>query len=273
MPWSVFREDVEAGSVSLMVQLLSLPLIIALQLACAAEPDSHSLEHFHFVDLTHQLNESIPTWPGTIPFSKERYVDYDQGYTKMQYTMGEGVGTHIDAPAHFLEGTRAIHELTLSELIGPAAVIDVVDVVKRDPDYELQVEDVVLWEAQFGPLPQGAVVIMRTGWSDRWQDVAAYRNMDDVGVMHFPGFSPEVARFLVEEREIAGVGVDTFSLDPGQSSAFPVHGLLLAHDKFLLENLANLFLLPLQGAWVLALPLKVTDGPEAGARVIAAIPK
>jgi kynurenine formamidase len=241
--------------------------------ACAAEGTGHPFEQVRFVDLTHELNEEIPTWPGAIPFSKERYVEYDQGYTKMRYAMGEGVGTHIDAPAHFLPGTRATNELELSELIGPAVVIDAEEKAARDADYALTREALVSWEAHHGRIVEGAIVVMRTGWSTRWRDVSAYRNMDEAGIMHFPGFSAEAARFLTDERAIAGIGIDTLSLDPGASPTFPVHSILFNQDKFLLENLTNLSALPVTGAWILALPLKVTDGPEAGARIVGAIPE
>ncbi|MBI4179608.1 cyclase family protein [bacterium] len=224
------------------------------------------------VDLTHPLDENSPTWPGSRRFSKTRYIDYDQGYTKMAYEMDEGLGTHVDAPAHFLKGARSISDLGLEELVTPAVVVDVTAAVEANPDYALSVDDILAWEKRNGPIPAGALVIARTGWSARWGSESAYRNADKFRIMHFPGFSKEAAEFLVTERRISGIGIDTLSLDPGVSKTFDVHRILFEADKYQIENLANLAALPETGAVVLALPLKIVDGPEAAARVIGLAP-
>lgn len=221
------------------------------------------------LDLTHPLSESTQHWPGGVPFSKRLLVDYDRGYRKFMFQMAEDVGTHVDSPAHFFEGMATIDRLPLRDLIGPGVVVDVREKVARDPDYLLSIEDLKAWEGRFGAMPEGAIVAMLSGWGSRWGNTESYRNMDERGVMHFPGYSRESAEFLVSEREVAGIGIDTLSLDFGGSSDFPVHRIMFEAGKFQMENMANLELLPASGALIFAIPLLVEAAPEAVARIFA----
>ncbi len=225
-----------------------------------------------WVDLTHPLDENTVFWPGGIPFKKTMLADYPQGYRMFKFEMAENVGTHIDAPAHFVEGKPTIDQIPLRQLIGPAVVVDVAEKAGRDPDYQLTKGDLLAWERRNGKIPPGAIVVMRTGWGKRAGDLARYRNMDEQKVMHFPGFSKESAEFLAKEREISGIGIDTLSLDPGNSTEFPVHKVMLGASKFQIENLANLEQLPERGAVIFALPINVRDGTQAEARVVALVP-
>ena len=131
------------------------------------------------------------------------------------YSTPEHHGTHLDAPIHAAEDQPSVDQLTAADLFGPAAVIDVAAQCQADPDYRLTKDDLLAWEAQHGNLPDGAIVLMYTGWSKKWSDYEAYKNQDAEGRMHFPGFSEEAARFLIDERQIKGIGIDNLSVDAG----------------------------------------------------------
>lgn len=226
------------------------------------------------VDLTHVVDEEIPYWPGGVPFKMERLADYDQdGYRLHRFIMGENTGTHVDAPSHYVKGAASIDLIPAQDLLLPAVVIDVEAKVKKNPDYQLGVQDLLGWEAQYGPIPIGAMVIMRTGWSKRWPDTKAYRNMDEKGIMHFPGFSAEAARFLLQERSVKAIGIDTLSLDHGPSQDFATHYLMLGAGRYQIENLANLDQLPPRGAVVFVGVWHLREGTQAPARVVALVPR
>lgn len=223
------------------------------------------------IDLSHTTDEHIPVWPGSKRFEKIPVHDYKtDGCRIFNYHQCEGVGTHMDAPAHFIKGGRMIDQLHVSELVLPACVIDIRQSVYQNPDYMLSLADIRKWQAEYGDIPERAIILMLSGWSARWPDEKRYRNTDDQGIMHFPGFSPEAAHYLVDKK-IKAVGVDTFSTDPGMATDYPVHDIFLGNDIYQLENVTNLDQMPAAGAIVVALPTKIKDGPEAPTRVIALI--
>ena len=224
------------------------------------------------IDLTYPLSERAQVWPGGMPFKKELVVDYDKGYRLYNFTMAENVGTHVDAPAHFIKGQLSIDQLPLSVLMGRAVVIHVIKKVAEDPDYRLTQDDLKRWEKTHGRIPRGGIVLMNTGWGTRWADTQKYRNMDKNGIMHFPGFSESAAKFLIHQREINGIGIDTLSLDYGPSKDFAVHQIMLRANKYQIENLANLDKLPASGAIAFVMPIKVEGGSQAEARVFALSP-
>lgn len=223
------------------------------------------------VDLTHIMHEDMPFWPGGVPFKKIELVDYDQGYLLHKFEMGENTGTHVDAPAHFIQGNRSIDRIPLSELIVPAVVIDIQNKVENNPDYQLSAADVIRWEARHGKIPAGSLVILNTGWHKRFDNPQAYINMDSNNVMHFPGFGADSAKLLVR-RDVVGIGIDTLSLDYGGSSDFATHGIMLEKNKYQIENMANLDALPPKGARVIIGVLPVKDGSQAQARIFAILP-
>ncbi len=223
------------------------------------------------VDLTHPMHPGMPFWPGGVPFKMTRLVDYDQGYRLHKFEMGENTGTHVDAPGHFAEGKRAIDRLTLADLIVPAVVIDVRDKVAGNPDYEATPADIAAWEARYGRIPARSLVILNTGWHKRFDEPVRYINMDAAKVMHFPGFHPDSAAPLIA-RDIAGVGIDTLSLDNGPSKTFAFHVAMLKSDRYQIENMANLDALPATGATVVVGVLPVKEGSQAQARIIALLP-
>jgi kynurenine formamidase len=224
------------------------------------------------VDLTHRVHEGMPVWPGGVPFAKTVIADYDGGYRAHKLELGENAGTHLDAPSHVVAGQRSLHEIPLEELVAPLVVIDVRAKTERSPDYAVPGSDIVDWEAIFGPVPVGSVVVFYTGWAEKFEDPAAYLNQDGEGVMHFPGLSAEAAELLVE-RDVVGVGIDTLSIDPGTSSDLAAHRIILGAGKYQLENLAGLGRLPEVGATIIVGVLPLLDGTQAPARVIALVPE
>lgn len=227
------------------------------------------------IDLTYPLNDSSPYWPGPTynPFRLDTLATLEKdGVLSLAYCTPEHLGTHLDAPNHFAEGQIPVDQIAVTDLFAPAAVVDVVAKCETDPDYRLTKQDLLDWEAANGRLPSGAVVLMYTGWGKRWNDYEAYKNEDDEGRMHFPGFSEEAARFLVEERDIKGIGIDDLSVDYGLSTDFVVHHVVNGAGKYHLENVANLERLPARGARLIVAPIKIEGGSGGQARVFAVLP-
>lgn len=225
------------------------------------------------VDLTYAINDKSPSWPGdSKPFRAEVVASPEtNGHFARRFCMLEHYGTHLDAPAHFPPGSLTVDQIPLERFFGPAVVIDVRRDVMQDPDYRLTLARVQKWEAAHGRIPQGAIVLMRTGWSSRWPNEVLYRSMDDNSVMHFPGFSTEAAKFIIA-RGASGLGIDTLSVDYGPSKKFEVHSVDLPAGLFNLENLANLDRLPESGAFLIVAPIKLQGGSGGPVRVFALMP-
>ncbi len=225
------------------------------------------------VDMTYAINGKLPAWPGddrTFEAKVEATPEKDGYFARSFWTL-EHYGTHMDAPAHFPPGNEYLDQISVQHLFAPAVVIDVREEASKDPDYRLRVMRVEKWEALHGRIPAGAVVLLRTGWASRWPDQARYRNTDAAGVMHFPGFSVEAAR-LVIERGAVGLGIDTLSIDYGPSKDFEVHRVTLPAGLYQLENLANLDRLPEAGAFLISAPIKLEGGSGGPVRVFALLP-
>jgi kynurenine formamidase len=222
------------------------------------------------VDMTYAINGKLPAWPGDDhPFEAKVVATQEKdGYFARSFFTLEHYGTHMDAPAHFPPGKEFLDQISVEHLFAPAVVIDVREEAAKDPDYRLRVMRVEKWEAMHGRIPRGAVVLLRTGWALRWPDQARYRNTDAAGVMHFPGFSVEAARLLIE-RGAVGVGIDTLSIDYGPSKDFEVHRVTLPAGLYQLENLANMDQLPEAGAFLISAPIKLEGGSGGPVRVFA----
>lgn len=256
-----------------------LPIVGALLLtACSAgKHEPVQVAEQRIVDLTHTFSEDTIYWPtDTSGFRLEQLASGEtpDGYFYSAYALctAEHGGTHIDAPVHFSRTGFAVDEVPLSDLIGPAVVIDVSAAAADNSDYRLTVADVERHESQYGRIPNGAIVLLRTGWSKHWPDTRAYLGDDtpgDASNLSFPSFGEEAARFLVEERGVPVLGVDTASIDYGRSADFPVHRVTAAQQVSGLENLTNLDLLPATGISVIALPMKIAGGSGGPVRVVA----
>ena len=225
------------------------------------------------IDMTHSLSPSAVAWGTTSPFEYEAVSTQPSGAVSMgAYSTPEHHGTHLDAPIHGGDNLPTVDELTPADLFGPAAVIDVSAQSAADPDYAVTRQDILDWEQRNGELPAGAIVLMYSGWSEKYDDANAYRNPDADGRMHFPGFSEAAARLLIEERNIRGIGVDTLSVDPGAARGFAAHGVVNGNGKFHLENVANVHLLPEAGAYLIVAPIKIEGGSGGQVRIFAVIP-
>lgn len=226
------------------------------------------LEHFRMVELTHLLSPRVPTWSGACGFCLEIKKDYDQMFRVQQVKMHAGVGTHMDAPSHLIQGGASIADIPLEQLIVHACVIDVSE--KADADYEVSVEDIDQYEREYGRIPQNSLVIAYTGWDRFWSEPDAYRNADGSGHMHFPAFSSQAAEFLLT-RDIAGIAIDTLSPDCSDQT-FPVHKIILGAGKYIIENIANSSQIPPWGGYVIAFPLRSEEAAESPLRVVGLIP-
>jgi len=226
------------------------------------------------VDLSYAVNDHLPAWPGDDrPFVATAKATFEKdGYFTRSFCSLEHYGTHMDAPAHFIEGQATVDQIAAQRLIGPAVVVDIERKVAGDADYRLTRTDLQAWERRWGRIPEGAIVLARTGWAARWPDARRYRNTDPAGLMHFPGFAVDAAEFLTKERKISGVGIDTLSVDFGPSKNFEVHRLTHAAGLYHLENLASMEKIPPKGAFLVAAPIKLEGGSGGAVRVFAILP-
>jgi kynurenine formamidase len=234
-----------------------------------------------WIDLTHAFSSETLYWPtDTAGFQLERqaYGVTEGGwfYASNAFSSAEHGGTHLDAPIHFAEGRLTADRIPLEGLIGPAAVVDVSD--RATADYQVSVADLEAWEAEHGTLPEGGILLLSTGWGERWPDRLAYLGTDRIGPeavpeLRFPGLAPEAARWLVAGRGIVAVGIDTPSIDHGQSRDFASHVVLYEENVSGFENVANLGGLPPTGAFVVALPMKIEGGSGGPLRIVAFVPR
>lgn len=215
----------------------------------------------------------MPRWPGDPPPELEDWAHIQRdGYYLRRFSMSEHGGTHLTAPASFYPDGRTVDQYAPDELVKPAVVIDAQKQCRANPDYALTPDDVTAWESRHGPVPADSIALLLTGWADRWGNPAAYLGADTGGGLHFPGFGPDAAALLVNERGAAGLGTDTAGVEPGVDNAFAVSRLVLSQPRIVLENLANLQQLPPTGAVLVIGLLRLTGGSGSPAAVTAFLP-
>lgn len=262
-----------------------LPLILV---GAATAPVRHP-RHFsspdlvtaRIVDLSYPFDEKTLYWPTATSGFELKRIAYGQApggyfYAANSFCAPEHGGTHLDAPIHFSKTGKTADQIPLRQLIAPAVVIDVSAQAAADSDYRLTVADVRAWEKPHGAIPSGAILLLRTGWGKRWPDRKRYFGDDtpgDASKLHFPSYGQEAVELLVRERKIGALGIDTASIDYGPSKDFIVHRIAMAAQVPGLENVANLEEVPETGAWVIALPMKITGGSGGPARIVAVVPK
>lgn len=221
-------------------------------------------------DLTHVLGRNTPLFPGSPPVEITPFVTIENnGYYGNIVSYWEHVGTHMDAPAHFAPGGAYVDQLDPASLVVPIALIDISARAALNPDTMVSLDDILAYEAQYGTIRENSAVFMNSGWADRWGEPTAFVNLDEGGTQHYPGFSQEATDFLVVQRNIAGIGVDTLSLDPGNSSTFDVHVTYLGTGRWGVENLANLNQIPPAGAVAFVGAPKLASGSGGPTRVMA----
>ena len=235
--------------------------------------ESCTITYSRVVDLSHAIHPGIPRWPGDPPVTGSVAASLEtDGYRLNAFSMGEHSGTHANAPRSFHSQGQAIDAYPAPSLVAPAVVIDVTDRASSDPDYCLDPAAVAAWEQRWGTIPRNNLVLLYTGWDRKWPNADRFFGYDPQGKMHFPGFGPEAARLLLEEREAGGLGTDGPGLDPASDVAFSVNKLVLEQPRLALECLNNLAELPAVGATVVVGVLRLRGGSGSPAAVIALIP-
>lgn len=233
------------------------------------------------IDLSHTYSDETVYWVTAKEFRLDTVFEgqTDKGYyySAYNFSTAEHGGTHIDAPIHFAEKGQTVDEIPLEKLMGSAIKIDVSKNAINNPDYLITIDDLKAWETkEKTPIPDGSIVLLQTGFSKYYPNKVKYMGTDERGEiavkkLHFPGLSPEAAKWLVEQRAINAIGIDTPSIDYGQSEYFKSHVILLSKDIPAFENLTNLDQLPSLGFEVIALPMKIQGGSGAPLRIVAVI--
>jgi len=229
--------------------------------------------------MTYALDDAAIFWPTAKPFSLTKVgwgvAENGRWYASNEFTASEHGGTHADAPIHFASGGRTIGQIPLQEWIGPAVKVDVTAKCDKDRDYLLSVDDLKTWEKDNGRIPDSAWIIMYTGIGTRYYPDKKMvlgtekTGQEAIAELSFPGFSADSVEFLLKERNIRGIAIDTPSIDRGKSADFRVHQILCGADKLALENIANLDRLPAKGATLYVIPMLIREGTGAPARVFA----
>ncbi|PYP97034.1 MAG: cyclase [Gemmatimonadetes bacterium] len=259
-------------------------ILVALTLVGCTRSSSSltdALSRATWVDLTYAFDSTTIYWPTAKPFRLEvvsaQRTSGGYYYAANNFAAAEHGGTHLDAPVHFAEGRHTTDQIPLTQLTGPAVVVDVSRPVAADRDYRVAPADFEAWERTHTRVPEGAIVLVRTGWGSRWPDRDRYLGTIKTGAaavpeLHFPGLHPDAARWLVA-RKVHAVGIDTPSIDYGQSATFDTHQILFAADIPAFENVAHLSAVPATGAFVIALPMKIRGGSGGPLRLVAVLPE
>lgn len=234
-----------------------------------------------WIDLTHEFAADTLYWPTAQRFQLEvesrAMTPKGYFYAANRYRASEHGGTHIDAPIHFAEKGKTVDELPIDQLLGAAVVVDVSAQAAANADYQVNVADFEAWEKAHGPLPKDIIILLRTGYATRWPNPQTYlgteqRGAEAVAQLHFPGLHPDAARWLVAQRSIKAIGLDTASIDHGQSTLFESHRILLEKNIPAFENVGDMSRLPVTGLQIIALPMKIKEGSGGPLRIVAWVP-
>lgn len=256
-----------------IVVVSAIAFIVFLQSATAQTQSANRL-----IDLTHPFDSKTIYWPTEAGFKLERgkagITDEGYYYVANRFECAEHGGTHIDAPRHFAEHGQTLDEIPVQRFVGPAVCVDVSRKCAVDPDYQVTVEDFQSWEQETGGSLEDKIVLIRTGFGHYWPDRKKYLGTAEQGraavaKLHFPGLDPAAADWLIRRRHIRMVGLDTASIDHGQTSTYPTHVRLFRDNVPALENVANLDQLPADGFTIAALPIKIAGGSGGPCRIVA----
>ena len=235
--------------------------------------NQRTITYSRVIHLSHVIDTGIPQWPGDPPVEFATVAELSQhGYYLRRFSLGEHSSTHINAPNSFHSSGVGIDQYSAKSLVVPAIVIDIREVAAIYPDYALTIADILAWEEKYNQISPGSLVLLNTGWQDKWLDEDAFFNQDAEATFHFPGFSSDATHFLLHERQIAGIGIDTHGVDPGQDNSFATNRLVLEQPRIVLENLTNLDQLPPKGTTLVIGILRLRDGSGSPAAVLALVP-
>jgi kynurenine formamidase len=247
---------------------------------CLSPILSHAAPANEWLDLTYAFSDKTLYWPSQPSFKLEELPENPDAvakqyyYNAKQFSAAEHGGTHMDAPSHFAKNKHSVAEIKLSQLMGKAVIINVEDKALPDDDYLITIGDIKNWEQQYGEIPQRAIVLFKTGYGKFWPDRLRYFGTSLTGGeaaldLHFPGLAQDTAKWLIDNRHIKAVGIDTASIDYGQTKIYPTHQVLAANNIPIFENVANMDKLYSPFAEIIALPMKIEDGTGAPLRIIA----
>jgi kynurenine formamidase len=263
---------------SMLKKLAALCFASLLLTACAKQKTE--FPHGKIVDLSHPFDAQTIYWPTEQGFVLEQeqngVTDKGYYYASNKFSAPEHGGTHIDAPRHFSASGNTLDQVPLEQLLGKAVLIDVTKQCEANHDYLISVNDFSTWEKQYGQIPEGAIVLLRTGFAKYWPDRVKYMGTDERGTeaiakLHFPGLSPDAARWLTTNRSIKAIGLDTPSIDYGQSTLYESHQILFARNVPAIENLDEMSALPASGFVVIAMPMKIAGGSGGPVRIAAIV--
>lgn len=263
---------------------MTAALLLLFSVACATTNSMQpkiDLANAEVVDLSYAFDEKTLYWPNSPSGFELKQLSYGPTpggyfYSSNAYSAPEHGGTHLDAPIHFSATGRTADEIPVRQLIAPAVVIDISTQSSSNADYRLTADDVRAWEAKHGVIAPGTIVLLHTGWGSRYGDRKLYFGDDTPGAtdkLHFPSYGEDAARLLVTDRRVGAIGVDTASIDYGQSKDFIVHQIANGANVPGLENIANLERVPVTGAWMVALPMKIGKGSGGPLRAVALLPR
>jgi kynurenine formamidase len=261
-------------------KLMLVPVAMLIT-ACSSSPQGVVFPTGELVDMSHTYDSQAIYWPTAEGFQLRRDADgitpAGYYYAANSFFTSEHGGTHIDAPVHFAEGHLTVDKIPVQQLMGAAVVIDVTQQSEKDADYQVTTDDIQRFEQEHGAIPMDAIVLLRTGFSRRWPGAERYlgttlRGEEGTRNLHFPGLHPDAARWIVTSRRIRAIGIDTASIDYGQSTLFESHRALYERDIPAFENLTALDRLPATGAYIIALPMKIGGGSGAPLRAVAILP-
>lgn len=239
----------------------------------ALELVSNSIQFSKVIDLSHTITTEIPLWPGdpAVEFETVATLEND-GYYLRRFSMGEHSATHMNAPNSFFPDGAGIHSYRPETLVHPVALIDIRSKTLHNADYVITTKDVLEWEQKYGHIPKGTLVFFYTGWQERWHSPVDFLNIDAMGGLHFPGIGGSTTKYLLETRQIAGVGIDTHGVDPGQDDTYATNKQVLEGNGIVLECLDNLEQLPPTGATAVIGILRLQQGSGSPVSVMAFIP-
>jgi len=231
------------------------------------------------IDLTHTFSNNTIYWPTeksgfVLDTQFEGITDNGFYYSQKMFAAPEHGGTHMDAPIHFYKDGITVEQIPIEQLIAKAIVVDIT--TKNNPDYQLTISDIISWESQHGMIPQDSIILVKTGWAKYWPDREAYLGTSQLGseavpLLHFPGVAPQTSKWLTENREISAIGIDTASIDYGQSTLFETHQILSSKNIPIFERVAITDELPAKDFHVIALPVKIDGGSGAPLRIVAIV--
>lgn len=239
-----------------------------------ASSGEKSIDYSRVVDLTHVISPSIPLWPGDPKVELKVVATMEKdGYYLRSFTIGEHSATHMNAPNSFISGnTEAITSFPADQRVLRAVVIDIRDKAAKNADCQLTKDDVLAWEKEHGEIAPGSFVILFTGWQDRWNDPKAFINQDSKNRLHFPGFAGATTKWLLADRQISGVGIDTHGVDPGLDTSYATNTQIAKAHKIAIECMANLDQLPPKGTTIVLGPLQLENGSGSPLSIMAFVP-